>query len=59
MSNLPNNNTNQVYIELLVNVLCHYLNNFYTIDMQASILLDILKALLLLLLYYWEKDKSL
>lgn len=46
MSNLSNSNTNQIYIELVFNVLCHYLNNVYTIDIQTSILLDILKTLL-------------
>ena len=59
MSNLSNSNTNQIYIELVFNVLCHYLNNVYTIDIQTSILLDILKTLLMLFLYFWEKDKSL
>lgn len=37
MSNLSNSNTNQIYIELVFNVLCHYLNNVYTIDIQTSI----------------------
>jgi hypothetical protein len=59
MLNLSNNSTNQIYIELIVNILCHYLNSAYTIDMQTSILVEILKTLFLLLLYYWKKDKSL
>ena len=58
MSNLSNSNTNQIYIELVFNVLCHYLNNAYTIDIQTSILVEILKTLFLLLLYYWKKDNE-